>query len=253
MPRLAVEGWYLVDKIIKAVRYAGLAHEGQSRKWGHAHIPYLSHPIRVAAMVMLNKEMDFNTHEDSEDMVVAAYLHDVVEDSSFTISDIRDAFGPSVADLVDWLTNSSKGMNAPRADRKKIDREKLKRAPWKAKIIKLCDRIDNLIEAIEDQQTPRDFLKKYQQESILMLDECLLGVDDDLESELRKLATDRVEKTDLDESIERARQLFDTSDSREVQIVVNDLIGWAKNNAKNCESLIEENESLRREKNEEDN
>jgi len=169
-----------MDRITEAAHYAELAHRGQMRKWSNFDAPYITHPMRVAGMVMLHPDSD-------EDTVVAAWLHDVVEDTPASIADIRKAFGPKVADIVDWLTNPSKGMKALRAERKKIDREHLARAPWRPKLIKLYDRLDNLKEAINDPQTPQDFLKKYKQESRLLVDEALVGVDEKLEAELRRL------------------------------------------------------------------
>ena len=170
-----------MNKILEAAAFAAEAHRGQTRKWGHTHLPYIVHPMRVAGMAAIHPDT-------SETMVVAAWLHDVVEDSGKTLEDVRMNFGRQVADLVDWLTNASKGMKAPRAERRKIDREKLSRAPWMAKLLKLLDRIDNLTESRDDKLTPPDFVKLYRAESLLLLDECLRGVDGELEDRLRWLA-----------------------------------------------------------------
>jgi len=86
--------------------------------------------------------------EATEGMITAALLHDAVEDQSDKISliMIEFIFNSNVATLVDELTNKSKAADAPRAERKKMDRERIMDISRDAKIIKLCDRIDNLSE-----------------------------------------------------------------------------------------------------------
>jgi RelA/SpoT family (p)ppGpp synthetase len=81
------------DIIQKALSLAKRAHQGQYRKSGE---PYIIHPILVGAFTALisNDEM----------MIVSALLHDVVEDTDYTLEDIRDIFGDNVALLVDGLT-----------------------------------------------------------------------------------------------------------------------------------------------------
>jgi len=83
-----------VDKEIdNALQFAIIAHNGQYRKSGE---PYIIHPILVAAIVA--------TISDDKTMVMAALLHDVVEDTDFTREDIEDNFGKDVASLVEGLT-----------------------------------------------------------------------------------------------------------------------------------------------------
>ena len=166
--------------IVEAAKLADYAHKGQKRKWSKSHVGYITHPLRVAGMVTL---LDGAT----EEMVAAAWLHDVVEDSHVTIEDIIVRFGKEVGAMVLGLTNASKGMDLPRAERKKIDREHLAQQSDEVKLIKLCDRIDNLRESIEA-NAPQDFMKKYRAESLLLLEEALSGVNDVLEAEVRRLA-----------------------------------------------------------------
>ena len=166
--------------IVEAARLADYAHSGQKRKWNNAHKDYIVHPLRVAGMVTIYKGA-------TEEMVAAAWLHDTVEDTSITIEDIISRFGEEVASLVMGLTNPSKGMDASREERKRIDREHLARQSNEVKLIKLCDRIDNLRD-LEDSGAPQDFIRKYRAESLLLLDEALSGVDDGLEAEVRRLA-----------------------------------------------------------------
>jgi len=171
-----------MNRIIKAAQFAREAHQGQTRKWGHSHIPYIVHPMRVAGLVAVHPDAE-------EDMVIAAWLHDVVEDTPVTGLEVRERFGPEVAKLVEWMTNISKGYpSLRRAKRKKMDREHLVRAPWAVKLVKLCDRIDNLQEMHDDPEKPDDFVKLYCGESLLLLEESLQGVDSDLQEQLGVLA-----------------------------------------------------------------
>jgi (p)ppGpp synthase/HD superfamily hydrolase len=116
----------------------------------------------------------------TETMVAAAFLHDVVEDTPHVLSDVSDEFGPAVARLVEELTNPSKGINAPRRERKQLDREHLAGASAEAKIIKLLDRIDNLQEVAT---APMGFRQMYCEESRLLAD-VIGNADPELKAEL---------------------------------------------------------------------
>lgn len=158
----------------RAKAFAESAHEGQFRKYTGQ--PYFSHPARVAAEVF---RMGFQSQ-----MVAAAFLHDVVEDCGVWIETIESEFGLPVASLVFELTNKTKEMKLPRAERKRIDRQFLRYASPQAKIIKLIDRIDNLSEM---DGAPQDFKLLYSRESILLAD--VIGhVHPDLEVRLRSSA-----------------------------------------------------------------
>ncbi len=79
------------------------------------------------------------------EMLAAAWLHDVVEDTGITMDLIRGEFGPAIADLVFWLTDQSKPGDGNRAVRKAIDRYHSAAAPAEAQTIKLADVIDNTL------------------------------------------------------------------------------------------------------------
>jgi len=168
------------EQILRAARLAEEAHRGQCRKWGHAQDPYIWHPMRVAGMVSL---VEFATVE----MVQAAYLHDVLEDTKVNELALYEAgFIGKVILFVKALTNPSKGSNLPRADRKAMDRQHLAGASWEVKVIKLADRIDNLLEVRNDPTSPKDFVELYKNESRLLL-EVLKGTNEELEAVLVKL------------------------------------------------------------------
>ena len=94
-PRVTAEE---LQRIKDAYFLAQEAHCEQKRKTGE---PYIIHPIAVATIAAEELELDANT-------VCAAFLHDVVEDTAYTLDDIRERFGDDVAFLVDAVTKRKK-------------------------------------------------------------------------------------------------------------------------------------------------
>ena len=86
-----------IERLKVAYDFAEKAHEGQYRKSGE---PYIYHPVAVAE-ILLSLEMDVTT-------LVAALLHDVVEDTGVTLEEIKEKFGETVALLVDGVTKLKK-------------------------------------------------------------------------------------------------------------------------------------------------
>ena len=86
-----------IEQVWDAYRYSDQAHKGQIRKSGE---PYISHPVAVAC-ILANLHLDVPT-------LLAALLHDVVEDTGVAISELRERFGPQVAKLVEGLTKLDK-------------------------------------------------------------------------------------------------------------------------------------------------
>jgi (p)ppGpp synthase/HD superfamily hydrolase len=118
-------------------------------------------------------------------VIAAAWLHDVVEDTDASESDIKSRFGDDIFRLVMILTNPSKEHSElRRAERKKMDREHLANASDEAKAIKLADRIDNLRDLSVDPLVPENFRVRYLSESQQLL-EVLRGVDGRLEDMLQ--------------------------------------------------------------------
>lgn len=168
-----------MNVIIAAAHLARRAHEGQKRKYTGR--PYVEHPARVAARVALHPSA-------TEVMVATAFLHDVLEDTQATQGDILVGTCQDVLDDVIWLTNPSKAhKNLLRAEKKAMDREHLAGAPRRIKIIKLIDRIDNLLEMTG---APWEFKAMYAQESLL-LSEAIGDADEDLRREMVNLAAAR--------------------------------------------------------------
>lgn len=90
LPRLGNDQ---VEEVYRAYEMAAAAHKGQSRKTGE---PYIMHPIAVANIIA-GMNMD-------KDSIIAAMLHDVIEDTSMTKENLQEEFGTEVAELVDGLS-----------------------------------------------------------------------------------------------------------------------------------------------------
>ena len=122
-------------RIKDAYELAELAHREQKRNTGE---PYIIHPIAVATIAAEELELDTNT-------VIAAFLHDVVEDTEYTIDDIRARFGDDVAFLVDAVTKRKK-RNYEHT--KQVDNYKqiLESVHYdiRALLVKLSDRLHNM-------------------------------------------------------------------------------------------------------------
>ena len=118
-----------------ALTYATAAHAAVGQRRKYTHEPYIVHPIRVANTV--------DSYGGTDDMISAAYLHDVVEDTRITIEDINDMFGSVVAVIVDGLTDVSVPEDGNRAVRKAMDRQHSADATWAAQFVKCADIIDN--------------------------------------------------------------------------------------------------------------
>src|SRR5690625_2829110 len=119
--------------------FAENAHKGQYRK--NAHIPYITHPIRVAARL--------ESIDVSDELICAAYLHDVVEDTPYEIEDIINQFGASVARLVAAHTeDKSKSWQ----ERKQHTINVIRDAEKEVKYLIVADRLDNLLDLEKDLQ-----------------------------------------------------------------------------------------------------
>ena len=142
--------------IDKAKMFAEMAHAGQTRKYSDD--PYITHPIRVSEIVAHN--------QGSDEMIAAALLHDVVEDTPVTHDEILDKFGANVSDLVFGLTDVDLSMGN-RKTRKALDRDRIASSSADVQLIKLADFIDNTTSIV--QNDPK-FAKLYLQEKSQMLD-----------------------------------------------------------------------------------
>ncbi|MFR8974703.1 MAG: RelA/SpoT family protein, partial [Eubacteriales bacterium] len=125
-----------IAKLEKAYELARTAHEGQMRESGE---PYLTHPLEVA-YILADLELDCDT-------LVGALLHDVVEDTSYTVADINREFGESVGIIVDGVTKLSKIQYTTAEEQQVENLRKMFLAMAKdvrVILIKLADRLHNM-------------------------------------------------------------------------------------------------------------
>jgi len=168
----------IMSKILKSAELARYAHSEQVRKF--SGLPYVSHVGRVAGRVSVHK---FST----EDMIAAAFCHDILEDTRINYEELSLVIGKNAANIVLELTNPSKNSSLSRSERKRMDRDHIVKISKEARIIKFFDRIDNISELLRDyfllSKSEKEFSAIYAYESRLLLD-VLNGLDEDLEAEL---------------------------------------------------------------------
>lgn len=130
----ADQGQWLVDR---ARLFATAAHAAIDQRRKYTNDPYIVHPQRVAERVA--------SVPHTPEMVAAAWLHDVVEDTAIAIEDIQREFGDDVAVLVAGLTDVSRLEDGNRKVRRAMDRAHTAQQSPACKTVKLADLIDNSI------------------------------------------------------------------------------------------------------------
>ena len=126
-----------VDLITKAFNFARQAHKGVRRLSGE---PYIMHPIAVAQIACSEVGLGSTS-------ICAALLHDVVEDTDYTVEDIENIFGAKIAQIVDGLTKISGGIFGEQASAQAENFKKLLLTmsdDIRVIIIKICDRLHNM-------------------------------------------------------------------------------------------------------------
>jgi hypothetical protein len=135
----------------KVIEFATECHQGQFRLDGK---PYITHPAKVAAIVM--------TFTNDSDVIASAYLHDVIEDTPTTIEELTLKFGQRITSFVVELTSSEIAIN-------KIGKvsyliKKMNNMSPEALLVKLADRLDNVSDLPEG-----NFSKKYKKQTQCIL------------------------------------------------------------------------------------
>lgn len=125
----------MTDLISRADAFAARAHASIDQRRKYTGDPYIVHPRRVAQTVKDTGARD--------EVIAAALLHDVVEDTPVTLEEIRTEFGKDVAALVEMVTDVSRPEDGNRRLRKAMDRDHLALASAEGQTIKLADLIDN--------------------------------------------------------------------------------------------------------------
>ena len=126
-----------IEIITKAFNFANQAHKGIKRRSGE---PYIMHPLAVAQIVC--NEIGLGSTS-----ICAALLHDVVEDTDYTVEDIENIFGPKIAQIVDGLTKISGGIFGDRASAQAENFKKLLLTmsdDIRVILIKIADRLHNM-------------------------------------------------------------------------------------------------------------
>ncbi|HEY9715494.1 MAG TPA: HD domain-containing protein, partial [Chroococcales cyanobacterium] len=148
---LALEDLTHPDQLL-VTRALKLAEEVHARQYRRPlkidpllKIAYINHPMRVA--LILIEEMQ----QKNPDLIAAALLHDVVEDSNgkVTTAMLEQEFGRTVALMVSVLTKPPVDKKIPRAKQLETYHERVVNANSQTRLIKLCDRTDNMREALE--------------------------------------------------------------------------------------------------------
>jgi guanosine-3',5'-bis(diphosphate) 3'-pyrophosphohydrolase len=123
-------------RLLEAVSFAARAHRHQIRKDGQT--PYVAHVFRVCLIVRHVFGID------DPRALMAAALHDAVEDTTTDFDNLEEAFGREVAE---WATLLCKDKRRPDEEREEEYVARLVRAPWQVKVCKLADVFDNLLDA----------------------------------------------------------------------------------------------------------
>ncbi len=145
----------LPDVVHRAICVAATAHRTQTRK--ASGLPYISHPAAVASILVQAGISDPN-------MIAAAWLHDVVEDTDVTLEDIAEQFPAEVVQLVDCLSEmkyDESGTKIPWAERKAHHIRKMSCVGVDAKAVMLADKLHNMMTMVDEQAKQPDFWDRF--------------------------------------------------------------------------------------------
>jgi guanosine-3',5'-bis(diphosphate) 3'-pyrophosphohydrolase len=139
-----------VQHLLDAALFVAQKHANQKRK-GAAAEPYINHLIEVAQLVSTA------VSEPDTNLVIAALLHDTIEDTGATRAELIQRFGSDVADLVAELTDDK---SLPQAERKRLQVEHAPKLSVRAQVIKLADKISNLRGILSSPPADWDYERK---------------------------------------------------------------------------------------------
>ena len=126
--------------ILRAVEFAAHKHKDQRRK-GVSASPYINHPIALAKILAEEGGVS------DANVIVAALLHDTLEDTQTTKQELVGEFGELIANVVDEVTDTK---SVDSATRKRLQISKASHASNEAKLVKLADKIANLRDILSD-------------------------------------------------------------------------------------------------------
>jgi guanosine-3',5'-bis(diphosphate) 3'-pyrophosphohydrolase len=129
-----------LGNFVKAASFAAKKHIGQTRK-GKDEAPYINHPLEVVNLLV-------NTgNVEDDNTLIAALLHDTVEDTDATREEIAEKFGEKVASIVMEVTDDK---SLSKSERKQKQVEHAPNLSTEAKQLKICDKISNIRDVMEN-------------------------------------------------------------------------------------------------------
>lgn len=150
--------------LLKALRFAAEKHSDQRRKNAKAS-PYINHPIQVAELLWRVAEVR------DETLLIAAILHDTIEDTDAKPEDIRAEFGEEVLALVMEVTDDK---SLPKVTRKQLQVEHAPHKSRSAKLLKIADKISNVGDIIST--PPKDWSLDRRKEYLLWTEQVVAGL-----------------------------------------------------------------------------
>jgi len=153
-----------VGLILKAICFSAEKHNDQRRRDAKSS-PYINHPIAVAEILWTVGEVRDMT------LLVAAILHDTIEDTETSLDEIKKEFGEDVSDIVLEVTDDK---SLPKQTRKQLQVEHAPHISQKAKLLKLADKINNIRDLIKS--PPASWNLKRKQEYLLWSEKVVAGL-----------------------------------------------------------------------------
>lgn len=157
------EGASTAARLLAAANFSAERHRDQRRK-GARSTPYVNHPIEVAERIVRVGGVD------DLDVLVAAILHDTIEDTDTTADEIEDQFGATVAALVLEVTDDK---TLTSSERKRLEIEHAPHLTTGAKLIKLADKISNVSDT--ESNPPAHWTRQRRREYLDFAEQIALG------------------------------------------------------------------------------
>jgi (p)ppGpp synthase/HD superfamily hydrolase len=142
-------------RVEQAIRAAAVLHKDQLRK-GSMPFPYITHLVATAFTLL--------DYTDDEDVIIAALLHDTLEDTDYTLDELQEDFGGKVRELVEAVTEpqSTEAKKYSWMEKKQTYIKQLKQAPKDAVLIAAADKIHNFRTIVEDYfEAPERFTQDF--------------------------------------------------------------------------------------------
>lgn len=142
-------------RIEQAIRAAAVLHKDQLRK-GSMPFPYITH-LTAVALTLLD-------YTDDEDVVIAAFLHDTLEDTDYTVDELEEDFGGRVRELVETVSEPASTQEAKLtwSEKKNAYAKQLKKGPKEAALIAAVDKMHNFRTMVEDYiDAPERFIQDF--------------------------------------------------------------------------------------------